>query len=145
MIVDIKLHHPDALPTRGTEGSAGFDLRAIYQDVPYMLQPGDTASFATGIAIHLQQKGYAAIVLPRSGLGTKGIVLTNTIGLIDSDYTGEIKVFLTNRGAAPFQLEPRERIAQLVVIPVIRPVWHQVEEHVPSERGANGFGHTGRT
>jgi dUTP pyrophosphatase len=132
------------LPERATDGSAGIDLRACLDD-PLDLAPGDCELIPTGIAIHLEDPGLAAMILPRSGLGHKhGIVLGNLVGLIDSDYQGELKVSCWNRGNERFRVEPGERIAQLVVVPVIPFALDVVEEFEASARGAGGFGHTGR-
>jgi dUTP pyrophosphatase len=131
------------MPAYGTPGAAGLDLRACI-DATTILQPGQTLLAPSGIAIHLDDPGYAAVVIPRSGLGAKhGIVLGNLVGLIDSDYQGQIFVSLWNRGQTPFTLEPMERIAQLVVVPVMQVQLNIVDEFVPSQRGAGGFGSTG--
>ena len=132
------------LPEYATEGSAGLDLRACL-DGPATLGPGDTRLVATGLAVHIADPGYAAVILPRSGLGHRhGIVLGNLVGLIDSDYQGEILVSCWNRGREPYVIEPGERIAQLVVVPVARARFELVEAFVETERGTGGFGHTGR-
>ena len=132
------------LPHYATPGSAGLDLRACIS-APLTLAPGQTELVASGIAIHLGDPGLAAVVLPRSGLGHKhGIVLGNLVGLIDSDYQGEILVSTWNRGAAPFTINPLERLAQLVVVPVVQVAFNVVEEFGASRRGAGGFGSTGR-
>jgi len=132
------------LPQYATPGSAGLDLRACL-DAPLMLAPGATALVPSGIAIHLGDPGLAAVILPRSGLGHKhGIVLGNLVGLIDSDYQGQIFVSTWNRGAAPFTLEPMERLAQLVVVPVVQVGFNVVAEFDASRRGAGGFGSTGK-
>src|SRR6185295_6393682 len=132
------------LPHYATAGAAGLDLRACI-DTPLTLQPGDSKLVSSGIAIHLGDPGYAAIVLPRSGLGAKhGIVLGNLVGLIDSDYQGQIMVSVWNRGSSPFVLQPMERIAQLVIVPVLQVRFNPVAEFTQSERGAGGFGSTGR-
>lgn len=131
------------LPQYGTAGAAGLDLRACL-DEPLVLQPGDSQLVPSGIAIHLGDPGYAALVLPRSGLGAKhGIVLGNLVGLIDSDYQGPVLVSVWNRGSAAFTIEPMDRIAQLIVVPVAQIEWNVVEEFATSERGAGGFGSTG--
>lgn len=131
------------LPARATEGSAGVDLRACL-DAAIDLAPGQTRLIPTGIAIHLEDPGLAAMILPRSGLGHKhGIVLGNLVGLIDSDYQGELMVSCWNRGTGSFRIEPGERIAQLVVVPVVPVEFEIVDEFVDSRRGAGGFGHTG--
>ena len=132
------------LPQYATAGAAGLDLRACL-DAPLVLQPGDSQLVPSGIAIHLGDPGLAAILVPRSGLGAKhGIVLGNLVGLIDSDYQGQIFVSVWNRGKAAFTVEPLERIAQLVVVPVQQVEFNVVEEFGSSGRGAGGFGSTGR-
>jgi dUTP pyrophosphatase len=134
----------DQLPQHATAGSAGVDLRACI-DAPITLSPGDTALVPTGIAIHIADPALAALILPRSGLGHKhGIVLGNLVGLIDSDYQGQIFVSTWNRGNAPFVLNPLERLAQLVVVPVVQVALNIVEDFTESERGAAGFGSTGK-
>src|SRR5213080_3710837 len=132
------------LPAYATPGSAGMDLRACI-DAPITLEPGQTELIPTGIAIHIGDPGLAAMILPRSGLGHKhGIVLGNLVGLIDSDYQGQIFVSTWNRGNAPFVLNPLERLAQLVVVPVVQVALNIVEDFTQSERGAAGFGSTGK-
>jgi dUTP pyrophosphatase len=132
------------LPKRATAGSAGLDLRACL-DAPLDLGPGDTKLIPTGIAIHLNDPQLAAVIIPRSGLGHKhGVVLGNLVGLIDSDYQGELMISCWNRGAQPFRVEPGERIAQLVVVPVVQVEFEVVEDFAASQRGSGGFGHTGR-
>ena len=132
------------LPQYGTPGAAGLDLRACL-DAPLTLNPGDSQLVPSGIAIHLADPGYAALVLPRSGLGAKhGIVLGNLVGLIDSDYQGQVLVSVWNRGQAAFTIQPMDRIAQLVVVPVQQVEFDVVEEFNSSYRGAGGFGSTGR-
>jgi len=132
------------LPQYATAGSAGLDLRACL-DAPLTLAPGQTELIPTGIAIHLADPGLAAVILPRSGLGHKhGIVLGNLVGLIDSDYQGQIFVSTWNRGNAAFTVNPMERLAQLVVVPVVQVGFNVVEEFGASRRGAGGFGSTGR-
>lgn len=141
-ILDARLH--DQLPAYATSGSAGLDLRACI-DTPFVLKPGQTELIPSGIAIHLADPGLAAMVLPRSGMGHKhGIVLGNLVGLIDSDYQGQILVSLWNRGAVAFTLNPMERIAQLVVVPVVQVGFNLVDEFTQSTRGAGGFGSTGK-
>ncbi len=133
------------MPHYATAGAAGLDLRACLE-VPLALEPGDSQLVPSGLAIHLGDPGYAAIVLPRSGLGAKhGIVLGNLVGLIDSDYQGEVFVSVWNRGKSAFTIEPMDRIAQLVVIPVAQVELHVVEEFAASGRGAGGFGSTGHS
>lgn len=133
----------DFVPTYATAGSAGLDLRACLEE-EVVLQPGETFLVPTGLAIYLANPAYAAVLLPRSGLGHKhGIVLGNLVGLIDSDYQGELKVSLWNRGSEPFAVKPFERIAQMVVVPVVQACFKRVEEFVGSSRGEGGFGSTG--
>jgi dUTP pyrophosphatase len=147
MKLDIKLldaRMRDYLPAYATPGSAGLDLRACL-DAPLTIEPGATVLVPTGLAIHLADPGYAAMILPRSGLGHKhGIVLGNLVGLIDSDYQGQLMVSTWNRGQQSFVLEPFERLAQLVIVPVVQASFNLVEEFSASERGAGGFGSTGR-
>jgi dUTP pyrophosphatase len=132
------------MPAYATAGSAGLDLRACV-DEPLALRPGDSALVPSGIAIHLGDPGLAAIVIPRSGLGHKhGIVLGNLVGLIDSDYQGQVFVSCWNRGREPFVVNPLERIAQLVVVPVVQVELNVVESFEESDRGAGGFGSTGK-
>jgi len=143
-ILDNRLGDSFPLPDYATAGSAGMDLRAML-DGPIDLQPGQTELIPTGIAIHIADPSLAAVILPRSGLGHKhGIVLGNLVGLIDSDYQGQLYVSCWNRGNSVFRVEVGERIAQLVLIPVVRAVFEQVEEFDESDRGAGGFGHSGR-
>jgi dUTP pyrophosphatase len=133
------------LPTYGTPGAAGLDLRACL-DRPLTLNPGDSQLVPSGIAIHLGDPAYAAIILPRSGLGAKnGIVLGNLVGLIDSDYQGQIFISMWNRGQAAFTIQPMDRIAQLVVVPVQQVEFNVVEDFAASTRGAGGFGSTGKS
>jgi dUTP pyrophosphatase len=133
----------EMLPHYATAGAAGLDLRACLE-APLTLQPGESRMVRSGIAIHLGDPGYAAVVLPRSGLGSKhGIVLGNLVGLIDSDYQGEILISVWNRGREPFTIQPLDRIAQLVVVPVAQVELAVVEEFAASARGAGGFGSTG--
>ncbi|NGR08831.1 dUTP diphosphatase [bacterium SGD-2] len=134
----------DYLPAYATRGSAGLDLRACI-DAPVTLEPGATELIPTGLAIHIADPAYAAMILPRSGLGHKhGIVLGNLVGLIDSDYQGPLMVSVWNRGSEPFVLNPMERMAQLVVVPVQQVEFDIVEEFENSSRGTGGFGSTGR-
>ena len=131
------------MPCYATSGSAGLDLRACL-DAPLALAPGDAQLIPTGLAIHLGHAGYAAMILPRSGLGTRhGIVLGNLVGLIDSDYQGPLMVSCWNRGSAAFTIEPMERIAQMVVVPVVQVELNMVEQFEASLRGEGGFGSTG--
>ena len=142
--LDPRLGREIPLPEYATDGSAGLDLRACI-DEPVTIGPGETRLVATGIAIHIADPGYAAVILPRSGLGHRhGIVLGNLVGLIDSDYQGEVGISCWNRGSEPYVVEPGDRIAQLVVVPVARARFELVEEFTETERGAGGFGHTGR-
>ena len=141
-ILDARMR--DYLPAYATPGSAGLDLRACI-DAPIILNPGETTLVPTGLAIHLADPGHAAMILPRSGLGHKhGIVLGNLVGLIDSDYQGPLMVSCWNRGQAPFTIEPFERIAQLVVVPVVQAEFRVVASFDASGRGSGGFGSTGR-
>ncbi len=143
-VLDARLGDSIPLPHYATDGSAGLDLRAMVKE-PMTLQPGDTELLPTGMSIFISDPGYAGMILPRSGLGHKhGIVLGNLVGLIDSDYQGELMVSCWNRGQQPFTLEPGERIAQLVIVPVMQVELEQVENFSASERGSGGFGHSGR-
>jgi len=146
MNIDIKILNTlikDQLPAYATTGSAGLDLRAAI-DAPIVLEPGQTTLIPTGLAIHLDDANYAALILPRSGLGHKhGIVLGNLVGLIDSDYQGELMISTWNRGQTTFTIEPFERIAQLVIVPVVQATFNLVEEFGQSDRGTGGFGSTG--
>ena len=131
------------LPHYASAGAAGLDLRACV-DAPLALNPGDSQLVSAGIAIHLGDPGYAAMILPRSGLGSKsGIVLGNLVGLIDSDYQGPLMVSVWNRGKAAFTIQPLDRIAQLIVVPVVQVEFEVVEQFTASARGAGGFGSTG--
>ncbi len=145
--IDIKILDPrlrSQLPAYATSGSAGLDLRACIEHI-MIIEPGEANLIPTGIALHLDDPGLAAMVLPRSGLGHKhGIVLGNLVGLIDSDYQGQIFVSCWNRGHVPFPLNPLERIAQLVVVPVVQVDFNVVNDFEPSHRGADGFGSTGK-
>ncbi len=141
-ILDARLR--DSLPHYATAGSAGLDLRACV-DEPIVLRPGETQLIPAGIAIHLENAGFAALILPRSGLGHKhGIVLGNLVGLIDSDYQGQIMVSCWNRGREAFTVQPLERIAQLVIVPVVQAELNVVDDFSASERGSGGFGSTGK-
>ena len=146
-VVDLKLLDPrlaEQLPAYATPGSAGLDLRACL-DAPLVIEPGQTVLIPTGLAIHIGDPGLAAMILPRSGLGHKhGIVLGNLVGLIDSDYQGPLMVSCWNRGAAAFTVQPLDRIAQLVIVPVVQAAFRVVPEFDASHRGAGGFGSTGR-
>jgi dUTP pyrophosphatase len=141
-IVDARLR--EQMPAYATGGSAGLDLRACIP-APLELKPGQAELIPSGLAIHIEDPGLAAVILPRSGLGHKhGIVLGNLVGLIDSDYQGQIMVSVWNRGLAPFTLNPMDRVAQLVVVPVVQVDLNIVDEFVESHRGAGGFGSTGK-
>ena len=146
MKIDVKLLDPrmaDSLPAYATPGSAGLDLRACL-DAPLALAPGACELVRTGLAIHLADPGYAAMILPRSGLGHKhGIVLGNLTGLIDSDYQGEIFVSTWNRGRETFTINPLDRLAQMIVVPVLQVAFNIVDSFEASRRGAGGFGSTG--
>jgi dUTP pyrophosphatase len=143
-ILDERLGREFPLPDYATDGSAGMDLRALL-DAPHELRPGETLLVPTGLAIHIGDPGLAAVILPRSGLGHKhGIVLGNLVGLIDSDYQGQLFVSCWNRGDQPFRIEVGERIAQLVLVPVVRAALEVVDDFAASARGAGGFGHSGR-
>ena len=132
------------LPSYATSGSAGLDLRACIAE-PVMLEPGETQLDPTGLAIHIADPGYAALILPRSGLGHKhGIVLGNLVGLIDSDYQGQLMISTWNRGTEPFTFNPMERLAQLVIVPVLQVEFNIVDEFETSSRGTGGFGSTGK-
>jgi dUTP pyrophosphatase len=147
MQIDLKildLRMKDFLPAYATSGSAGLDLRACLKE-PLLLEPGMTHLVPTGIAIHIGDPAYAAVILPRSGLGHKhGVVLGNLVGLIDSDYQGELMVSTWNRGNAAFTLNPMDRLAQLVIVPVMQAGFRIVESFDESGRGAGGFGSTGK-
>ena len=144
-ILDKRLGDSIPLPELATSGSAGVDLRACI-DNPIQLSPGSSELINTGFAIHLGDPNLAALILPRSGLGHKqGIVLGNLVGLIDSDYQGEILISCWNRGDNDFEILPGERIAQLVIVPVIQPIFEIVDSFEDSDRGSGGFGHTGRS
>lgn len=145
--IDLKIFDErlrEQLPAYATPGSAGLDLRACIDNV-MTIEPGEASLVPTGIAIHLNDPGLAAMILPRSGLGHKhGIVMGNLVGLIDSDYQGQIFISCWNRGRAPFRLNPMERIAQLVIVPVVQVGFNVVDDFQETQRGTNGFGSTGR-
>ena len=144
-ILDPRVGQDIALPAHASAGAAGLDLRACL-DAPLVLEPGETHLVPTGIAIHLGDPGLAAVLLPRSGLGhNHGIVLGNLVGLIDSDYQGEVKVSVWNRGHHPFTIEPGDRIAQMIVVPVVQVEFEVVADFEASARGAGGFGSSGRS
>ena len=133
------------MPAYGSSGAAGLDLRACI-DAPLTLQPGDSQLVPSGIAIHVGDPDFAALVLPRSGLGAKsGIVLGNLVGLIDSDYQGQVFVSVWNRSKAAFTIQPMDRIAQMIIVPVRQVEWNVVDEFESSSRGAGGFGSTGKS
>ena len=143
-VLDARLGNEFPLPSYATEGSAGLDLRAMLTE-DLVIKTGETAFVKTGIAIYLKDPRYAAMILPRSGLGVKhGIVLGNLVGLIDADYQGELMVYLWNRSKEDFTLQVGERMAQMVIVPVMQATFNQVEDFEASERGEGGFGHTGR-
>ncbi len=143
-VLDSRIGNEIPLPEYATAGSAGLDLRACVEE-PLEIKPGETHLIPTGIAIHLDDSGLAAMLLPRSGLGHKhGIVLGNLVGLIDSDYQGQVFVSCWNRGNENFTVNVGERIAQMVIVPVVQAQLEVVETFEESERGAGGFGHTGR-
>jgi dUTP pyrophosphatase len=143
-VLDPRIGQSIAFPAYATDGSAGLDLRACLSQ-PLVLEPGDTQLIGTGLAIYIADPDLAALILPRSGLGHKhGIVLGNLVGLIDSDYQGELMVSCWNRGQARFTVEPGERLAQLVLVPVVQAEFEVVDEFDSSQRGAGGFGSTGR-
>ena len=143
-ILDHRLGNEFPLPHYATDGAAGMDMRACI-DAAVEISPGETRLIPTGLAIHIQQSGLAAMLLPRSGLGHKhGIVLGNLVGLIDSDYQGQVFVSCWNRGSEIFTIQPGERIAQMVIVPVVHAEFELVEDFEASARGAGGFGHTGR-
>ena len=142
-VLDKRLGSEIPLPVRGTDGSAGVDLRACL-DAALELKPGDCELIHSGLAIHIEDPNLAAIILPRSGLGHKhGVVLGNLVGLIDSDYQGELLISCWNRGTKPFLIEPGERIAQLVIVPVVQAEFELVTSFEESSRGVGGYGHTG--
>ncbi|MBL6690059.1 MAG: dUTP diphosphatase [Pseudomonadales bacterium] len=144
-ILNDKIGKEIPLPCYSTEGSAGMDLRACLE-APLSLAPGDTILIPTGIAIYIEDPGYAALILPRSGLGHKhGIVLGNLVGLIDSDYQGELMISAWNRGQTTFSIEPGDRIAQLMLVPVLQTQFTIVDEFISTERGTGGFGSSGRS
>lgn len=145
--IDLKVLDPriaDQLPAYATPGSAGLDLRACV-NAPLVLQPGDAALIPTGLAIHIGDPGLAAMLLPRSGLGHKhGLVLGNLVGLIDSDYQGPLMVSCWNRGREAYTVQPLERIAQMIIVPVVQAAFRRVDDFSASARGEGGFGSTGR-
>ena len=146
--IDYKILNPlikDHIPTYASEGSAGLDLRACIDD-PVIINPGKTELIPTGISIFIQDPGYAGLILPRSGLGHKhGIVLGNLVGLIDSDYQGELFISTWNRGTSSFTINSLDRIAQLVIVPVSQATFNMVSDYAKSDRGDGGFGSTGKS
>lgn len=143
-VLDSRLGRDFPLPAYATDGSAGMDLRAMI-DGPLVIEPGATELLPTGFAMHIEDPGLAAVILPRSGLGHKhGLVLGNLVGLIDSDYQGQVFMSCWNRSSQPFEVEPGARMAQLVFLPVVPVAWEQVENFDASDRGDGGFGHTGK-
>lgn len=143
-ILDKRIGQTVPLPTYATDGSAGMDLRACL-DAPIVLEPGMTALINTGLAIYIADANMAATILPRSGLGHKhGVILGNTVGLIDSDYQGPLKISVWNRGKNTYTIDPGERIAQLVVVPIVKAELAIVDDFAETERGGGGFGHTGQ-
>ena len=143
-VLDPRLGQEWPMPTYATTGSAGLDLRACVDEAT-QIEPGQTVLVKTGLAIYIEDVNFAGLVLPRSGLGHKhGIVLGNLVGLIDSDYQGELMVSVWNRGQTTFTLEPGERVAQYILVPVVQAQFELVNEFEASERGAGGFGHTGK-
>ena len=143
-ILDSRIGNEFPLPTYATEGSAGLDLRALI-DESFEIQPGETKLIPTGLSIYIADPNLAAVILPRSGLGHKhGIVLGNLVGLIDSDYQGPLMVSMWNRGNEPFKIEVGDRIAQLVLVPVVQAEFNIVEDFQQTERGEGGFGHSGK-
>ena len=143
-VLDARVGRDWPLPAIQTAGSAGMDLRACL-DAPFSLAPNQTEMISTGLAIHIADPGYAAVILARSGQAMRGLVMGNQIGLIDSDYQGELRVLCWNRSGEAIRIEPGERIAQLVVLPVVVPQFSLVEEFAPSGRGTSGFGSTGKS
>ena len=144
-LLDERLGRDYPLPDYATQGSAGFDLRACVHE-PLLVEPGQTKLIPTGIAIHINDPGLAAIILPRSGLGHKhGIVLGNLVGLIDSDYQGQVLVSCWNRGCQPFTIDPGLRLAQMVIVPIVQVEFDVVRDFDASTRGEGGFGHTGQS
>ncbi len=145
--IDLRILDPrvaDTLPAYATPGSAGLDLRACIE-APLVIEPGQAELVPTGLAMHIGDPGLCAMLLPRSGLGHKqGLVLGNLVGLIDSDYQGPLMVSCWNRGRAPVTIQPLDRIAQMVIVPVVQARWRVVEAFEASDRGAGGFGSTGR-
>ena len=144
MKVELKILNEDCYPDYATPGSAGIDLKAASIIRAIEIYPGDQELIRTGIAIYIKDPGYAGMIIPRSGLGKRGVVLGNLVGLIDSDYQGEIKVLLWNRGNDIVQIDHMDRIAQLVIVPVVQAQFEIVQEFEQSQRGTGGFGSTGK-
>ena len=144
MKIELKILHENCYPDYATPGSAGIDLKAASIIRAIEIYPGDQELIRTGIAIHIKDPGYAGMIIPRSGLGKRGVVLGNLVGLIDSDYQGEIKVLLWNRGNDIVQIDHMDRIAQLVIVPVVQAQFEIVQEFEQSQRGQGGFGSTGK-
>ncbi len=144
MKVELKIINENCYPDYATPGSAGIDLKAASIIRAIEIYPGDQELIRTGIAIHIKDPGYAGMIIPRSGLGKRGVVLGNLVGLIDSDYQGEIKVLLWNRGNDIVQIDHMDRIAQLVIVPVVQAQFEIVQDFEKSQRGAGGFGSTGK-
>ena len=144
MKVELKIQHENCYPEYATPGSAGIDLKAASIIRATGIYPGDQELIGTGVSIHIKDPGYAGMIIPRSGLGQKGIVLGNLVGLIDSDYQGEIMVLLWNRGNEVVRIEYMDRIAQLVIVPVVQAKFEIVQEFEQSQRGTGGFGSTGK-
>ena len=144
MKIELKILNENCYPEYATPGSAGIDLKAASIIRAIEIYPGDQELIRTGIAIHIKDPGYAGMIIPRSGLGKRGVVLGNLVGLIDSDYQGEIKVLLWNRGNDIVEIDHMDRIAQLVIVPVIQAQFEIVQEFEQSQRGAGGFGSTGK-
>jgi dUTP pyrophosphatase len=141
-VLDERLSRLFPLPSHQTEGSAGVDLRAMVED-EVRIDPGARLTVSSGLSIHIGNPGIAAFIFPRSGLGSRGLILANGTGIIDSDYTGPILLSLWNAGTEPMTVRPGDRVAQMVFLPVMRPRWTIVEEHGATIRGDGGFGHTG--
>ena len=145
MKIELKILHENCHPDYATQGSAGVDLKVCYLPKDGIsIRPGSQFMFSTGIAIHIKDPGYAGMIIPRSSLGKKGIVLGNLVGLIDSDYQGEIKVLIWNRGDNAVTIDNMDRIAQLVIVPIVQAQFEIVEHFEKSQRGAGGFGSTGK-
>lgn len=142
LILDSRIPSVFPLPTPQTPGSAGLDLRAMVDD-EVLLQPGERIKVPSGLSIHLSDPGVAGFIVPRSGLGSRGLVLSNLTGILDSDYTGPLILALWNAGEEPIRIQPGDRVAQILFLYVLHPVWEVVESHEGTDRGGRGFGHTG--